>query len=47
MPRKNITLVLITEENQELDKSFFENEQTGDKKVKSWLKKGIPRWSKD
>lgn len=47
MPRKNITLVLITEENQELDKAFFQKEQTGDKKVKSWIKKGIPWWSKD
>ena len=32
MPRKNITIVLITEEHQELDKEFFQKEQTGDKK---------------
>lgn len=28
MPRKNITLVLITEEHQKLDKEFFQKEQT-------------------
>ena len=31
MPRKNNTLALITEENQGLDRTFFQKEQAGDK----------------